>query len=42
MQTGNPDAKYAVLGLHDFQWQVNVRDVPYDSQAMVERAKASG
>lgn len=42
MQTGTPDASYAILEQHGTQWTVSMKYVPYDSREMVKRATAVG
>ena len=42
MQSGTPDALYAILEKIDDQWSVNLRSVPYDSSKMVSLAVAAG
>lgn len=39
MQTGTPDACYAIVRKTNDHWQVNFRYVPYNSERMVELAK---
>jgi diadenosine tetraphosphatase ApaH/serine/threonine PP2A family protein phosphatase len=39
METGTPDACYAILELHTGQWQVTFRHVPYDHNAMAALAR---
>ena len=38
MQTGTPDASYAIVQKHLNQWQVTFRLIPYNSERMVELA----
>lgn len=42
MQTGTPDASYAVLEYAAGRWQVTFRQVPYDHKAMAELARNNG
>ena len=42
MQTGTPDASYAVLEKQDGSWRVIFRQVPYDSSRMVRMATDAG
>jgi hypothetical protein len=42
MQTGTPDASYAIIERRDHRWQVTFRQVPYDHDAMAELARANG
>ncbi len=42
MQTGTPDACYAILDKRDGAWNVTFRFVPYDSRAMVAAAEGEG
>ncbi|MDB5517934.1 MAG: YfcE family phosphodiesterase, partial [Tardiphaga sp.] len=39
METGTPDACYAILELRAGQWQVTFRHVPYDHNAMAALAR---
>ncbi|MFK7854613.1 MAG: hypothetical protein AB8B79_10885 [Granulosicoccus sp.] len=39
MQTGTPDARYALLERIEGDWQVNLRAVRYDTQEMVTLVK---
>ena len=39
METGTPDACYAILELREGRWQVTFRHVPYDHQAMAALAR---
>lgn len=39
METGTPDASYAILDRRDDRWQVTFRQVPYDHQAMAALAR---
>jgi putative phosphoesterase len=39
METGTPDASYAILELRAGRWQVTFRHVPYDHQAMAALAR---
>jgi diadenosine tetraphosphatase ApaH/serine/threonine PP2A family protein phosphatase len=39
METGTPDACYAILELRVGRWQVTFRHVPYDHDAMAELAR---
>lgn len=38
METGNPDALYAIVERHGKGWNVSLQSVPYDSREMVELA----
>jgi predicted phosphodiesterase len=40
MQTGTPDASYAVFERRHDRWQVTFRNVPYDHDAMAQLARA--
>ncbi len=42
MQTGTPNASYALAERRDGAWLLTLRSVPYDSRRMVEMARASG
>jgi diadenosine tetraphosphatase ApaH/serine/threonine PP2A family protein phosphatase len=42
MQTGTPDACYAILERAPLQWSVTFRYVPYDHMAMAEMARRNG
>ena len=42
MQTGNPDAQYAVLECVNGRWSVQLRTVQYQTQRMVDMAVANG
>jgi len=42
MQTGTPDASYAILEQHGAQWTVSIKYVRYDSREMVKLATAAG
>ena len=42
MQTGTPDACYAILERTPRQWSVTFRYVPYDHMAMAEMARRNG
>jgi diadenosine tetraphosphatase ApaH/serine/threonine PP2A family protein phosphatase len=42
VEAGTPDARYAILELHDGAWQVTFRHVPYDHEAMAALARANG
>ena len=42
VETGTPDARYAVLELVGEAWQVTFRHVPYDHDAMAELARRNG
>lgn len=42
MQTGTPDACYAVLERTPLRWSVTFRYVPYDHMAMAEMARRNG
>ncbi len=42
VETGTPDASYAILEQHGNAWQVGYRQVPYDNQAMADLARANG
>lgn len=42
MQSGTPDALYAILEQSGDHWSVNLRSVPYDSSEMVKLAAAEG
>jgi len=42
MQTGTPDASYAMLEQHGSQWTVSMKYVRYDSREMVKLATAEG
>lgn len=42
MQTGTPDASYAILEQAAQQWQVSLRHVPYDHAAMAAMARHNG
>jgi hypothetical protein len=39
METGTPDACYAILELRMGRWQVTFRHVPYDHEAMAALAR---
>ena len=39
MQTGSPDASYAILERRDDRWQITFRQVPYDHDAMAALAR---
>ena len=41
MQTGTPDASYAILERRDERWSVTFRQVPYDHDAMAALARAN-
>lgn len=41
MQTGTPDASYAVVHKHGAKWQASFRYVPYDSDRMAAMATAA-
>jgi putative phosphoesterase len=42
METGTPDASYAILELRGQHWQVTLRQVPYDHDAMAALARHYG
>jgi predicted phosphodiesterase len=42
VQTGTPDACYAIIERSEASWQVTFRHVPYDSARMVALARARG
>ncbi len=42
MQSGTPDAMYAVLEKHNGQWSASLKAVPYSSVEMVELATTAG
>jgi predicted phosphodiesterase len=42
LETGTPDAAYAILVQQGDAWQVTYRQVPYDNQAMADLARANG
>jgi diadenosine tetraphosphatase ApaH/serine/threonine PP2A family protein phosphatase len=42
MESGTPDARYAILELADGTWQATFRQVPYDHQAMAALARRNG
>ncbi|ABD05342.1 Metallophosphoesterase [Rhodopseudomonas palustris HaA2] len=42
MQTGTPDASYAILDRRDGEWQVSLRLIPYDHAAMAALARQNG
>lgn len=42
MQTGTPNASYAVLEKHKDGWDVTFRSVPYDHNAAAAQARANG
>jgi diadenosine tetraphosphatase ApaH/serine/threonine PP2A family protein phosphatase len=42
METGTPDACYAILQLRSGSWQVTFRHVPYDNEAMAVLARRNG
>ena len=42
VETGTPDAVYAILESVGDAWQVTYRQVPYDNQAMAELARQNG
>lgn len=42
MQTGTPDASYAILQETDIGWDVTFRSVPYDHEAAAAQARAFG
>jgi len=42
MQTGTPDACYAILERRSHGWSVTFRYVPYDHMAMAELARRYG
>ncbi len=42
MQTGTPDASYAILELVEGNWHVTFRHVPYDHDAMAALARENG
>ena len=42
VETGTPDASYAILEQRGYAWQVTYRQVPYDNQAMADLARANG
>lgn len=42
VETGTPDASYAILDNATGQWQATFRHVPYDNQAMAALARANG
>ena len=42
VETGTPDAAYAILEQRGDAWQVTYRQVPYDNQAMAALARANG
>jgi predicted phosphodiesterase len=42
MQTGTPDACYAILERNDTGWSVSFRYVPYDHMAMASMASSNG
>jgi diadenosine tetraphosphatase ApaH/serine/threonine PP2A family protein phosphatase len=42
MQTGTPDACYAILERTPLEWSVTFRYVPYDHMAMAETARRNG
>jgi putative phosphoesterase len=42
IETGSPDARYAIIERRDGQWQSSLLSVPYDSSAMAALAHARG
>jgi diadenosine tetraphosphatase ApaH/serine/threonine PP2A family protein phosphatase len=42
MQTGTPNASYAILECRDEQWDVTFRSVPYDHDAAAAQARTFG
>lgn len=42
METGSPDARYAILDRRAGQWHVTFRHVPYDHDAMASLARQNG
>jgi diadenosine tetraphosphatase ApaH/serine/threonine PP2A family protein phosphatase len=42
VETGTPDARYAILELADGAWRVTFRHVPYDHNAMAVLARQNG
>jgi predicted phosphodiesterase len=42
MQTGTPNASYAILTQRDAQWDVTFRSVPYDHNAAAAQARSFG
>lgn len=42
MQTGSPDARYAVIEKHAGQWSARLITVPYDTRPVVELARRNG
>jgi putative phosphoesterase len=42
VETGTPDANYAILERRDDRWQVTFRQVPYDHNAMADLARQNG
>ncbi|MDO5653137.1 MAG: metallophosphoesterase family protein [Brachymonas sp.] len=42
MQTGSPDARYAIIEQCDAGWQVELHSVPYDHASMVQLARQRG
>ncbi len=42
MQTGTPNASYAILAKRDDEWDVTFRSVPYDHDAAAAQARAFG
>ncbi len=42
MQTGTPDASYAILELVEGNWHVTSRHVPYDHDAMAALSRENG
>jgi predicted phosphodiesterase len=42
VETGTPDASYAILEQHAGSWQVTFRQVPYDHAAMAALARQNG
>jgi predicted phosphodiesterase len=42
VETGSPDARYAIAEENNGRWQVNLISVPYDHRAMAALAKSRG
>lgn len=42
METGSPDARYAIAERQSDEWIINLLTVPYDNQAMADLARSRG
>lgn len=42
MQTGTPNASYAILEKNDGDWNVTFRSIPYDSRSAAAQARSNG